>query len=311
MTSTTRPDPLVDIVGDVLARAERVLGLETAPAAHRTARARLGRMVADQRDRAADPGVAAACAATANLVGLGVLGDTADLIATSELAGLLGHERLARLQHRHGWQLESDPTLPVATAAVRTLLGEEVRDRADAVADTCLRAAYALLRQGVDPTRVAPPLESLEEYVDLAEDGTITEWRQLLAMVLESPWSPETQQLVELAAASGRPHAASVVAALVDLCRAEQEQAERDEVAREVGRLVRSSGVPADELAGRAGLVPGHLESWASGAVMPSAAQMLRIARTSAALQRRAALDPPGRRWLLSVPGRRAPRAVG
>jgi hypothetical protein len=294
---------LLGIVVDVLDRAARAAW--PGPGSHRHHRVawdRLLRLLDGRRDALH---ATATCAASANLVGLAVYGDRADHAALADLAELLGHDRLARLQHRYGRQLEPDASLPIATEVVRRLL-------ADGLGDAGLRAAHALLQQGIDHACPTPQVDSVEELLDIAGNGSITEWRHLMALATESAWSPYAVRLVELAAEAGHPHAASVIAALIDLSREQQAEAERATVAREIGRLVALSGVPEPEFAEWMGTTPNHLSTYASGTVTPSAAVMLRISRTSVALQRRAALEAAvGGRRLLSVPGGRASRAVG
>lgn len=291
---------LLDIVVEVLARSDRPVGsgLRTRGPAW----TRLLGLLDEQRDA---PTATAACAAGANLVGLAVWGAAVDHAALADLADLLGHDELARLQHRVGQRIEPDATLPITTDVVRHLLGGPLTG-----AD--LRAAHALLLQGVDEASPAPGVETVEEFLDIAENGSITEWRHLMRLVRESAWSPHAVRLAELAAEAGHAHAASVIAALIDLSREQQHQAERDTVAREIGRLVALSGVPQAEFAEWMGTTPDHLSTYASGTVTPSAAVMLRISRTSLALQRRAAFDATvGGPRLLSVAGGRASRAVG
>lgn len=310
-------EPLLDVVVHVLARADRVAG--SGHSIFATSWDRMLRLLDDQQEaHHATPTLAA----SANLVGLAVFGDPLDHLALADLAELLGHERLARLQHRHGQQLEADSSLPITTQAVRRMLGEGLRERlladpltaerADVIDDACLRAAHALLLQGIDHGCPSPEVESVDEFVDIAEHGTVTEWRHLMGLAAESAWSPYAVRVAELAQAAGHQHAASVVAALIDLCREQQQEAERDTVAREIGRLVALSGVPESEFATWMGTTASHLSTYASGTATPSAAIMLRISRTSLALQRRAAVEAAlGGRKLLSVQGGRASRAVG
>ncbi|GAA1528500.1 hypothetical protein [Nocardioides humi] len=170
-----------------------------------------------------------ACAASANLLGLALFGDIEDHAALGGLADELGHERLARLQHRYGTALETDSRLPLTTAALRRMLvpGLEVRlaahprtaRRSEAIDHACLRAAHALLVQGVDRAWTVPTLDSVEELADIAAHGTIAEWRHHVAMVIADPWSPYTTRIVELARLSGKRHVAIVIATIIDLCR--------------------------------------------------------------------------------------------
>ena len=316
-TAEPHHEPMLDVVVDVLARADRVAG--SGHSTYGTSWDRMLRLLGEQQEaQHATPTLAA----TANLVGLALFGDPLDHAALADLAEVLGHDRLARIQHRHGQQLEADPSLPITTRAVRRMLAEGLRERlladpvtaarAEVVDDASLRAAHALLLQGIDRSCPAPTVESVDEFLDVAAHGTVTEWRHLMALATESAWSPYAVRLAELAQDAGHQHAASVIAALIDLCREQQQEAERATVAREIGRLVALSGVPEGEFAAWMGTTASRLSTYASGTVTPSAAVMLRISRTSLALQRRAAVEAAvGGRRLLSVPGGRASRAVG
>lgn len=189
-----------------------------------------------------------ACAATANLVGLALFGDVEDHAALCGLADELGHRRLAGLQHRYGSALETDSRLPLTTAAMRRLLGPglgrrlathpRTTARSEAVDDASLRAAHALLVQGIDRAWTVPPLDSVEEFVDIAANGTVNEWRHHVAMIITDPWSPYARRVVELARQVGTSHPAVVVTALVALCR-EQPLDERPGLARPVSRRTR------------------------------------------------------------------------
>lgn len=189
-----------------------------------------------------------ACAAAANLFGLAVFGDVLDHAALSDLAHALGHRRLARLQHRHGSPLEGHPALPLTSRAIRRMLAADLRQRlaedpltehrAEQIDNASLRAAHALLVQGVDRTWVVPVLDSPAELVDIVSHGTVVEWRHQLALVMADPWSPYTTRIARLAEDSGKPYAAQVIASLVDLCREQAAEGGVDPLPREIGGLV-------------------------------------------------------------------------
>lgn len=202
------------------------------------------------------------CSATANLFGLAVFGDTLDHEALADLAALYGHQRLARLQHRHASPLEHHPALPLTTRAVRRLVAPGLAarleidlmtcDRVEEIDDASLRAAHALLVQGVDRSWTVPVLDSVAELRDIATHGTVVEWRHHMAMVLSAPWSAYTDRIAELAQEAGDAHAASVVATFIDLSREHAAGAGLDPLRREIGGLAtagRSLGTPAGVVA--------------------------------------------------------------
>jgi len=209
----------LSIVAGVLDRASGVTGRDL------DAWERLLDLLADHDGTAAIEGTAAA----ANLFALAVFDDVTDHEALTDLAGLLGHQRLARLQHRHGSALETHPALPVTTRAIRRLLRPDLRARL--LADACppelvaevdaasLRGAHALLCQGVDRSWMVPVLDAPEEVLDIVRRGTVTEWRHQMALLMRDPWSAYAVRLTELAEQTGDARIASVVTGLVELSR--------------------------------------------------------------------------------------------
>jgi hypothetical protein len=208
----------LDVLDDTLARTHGV------PSEDHDVWARLIALVEEHRDLSH---TLPACAATANLVGLALFGGLEDHAALAALADELGHVRLARLQHRYGTALETDSRLPLTTAAMHRMLVPRVGRRLahlrtpaldEVFDDTRLRAAHALLVQGIDRSWTVPTLDSVEEFVDIVANGTINEWRHHLAMIIADPWSSYADRIVDL----GRqvsPTQAAVVAIVVDLCR--------------------------------------------------------------------------------------------
>jgi hypothetical protein len=189
-----------------------------------------------------------ACAAAANLFALAVFDDVLDHAALADLSGILGHARLAKLQHRHGAPLEVHAGLPLTSRALRRMVSPDLRERlsedpitehrAERIGDASLRAAHALLLQGTDRSWTVPVLDSPEELIDIASEGTVVEWRHHSAMVMADPWSAYTARIVELAELAGRSYVATVIAAFVDLCREQAAEAGHDPFPREIGGLV-------------------------------------------------------------------------
>jgi transcriptional regulator with XRE-family HTH domain len=67
----------------------------------------------------------------------------------------------------------------------------------------------------------------------------------------------------------------------ISAARSSAEAKEREEVAAEVGRLIKMSGLSRAEFASRIGTSPSRLSTYATGKVTPSAALMLRMARAA------------------------------
>lgn len=270
-------------------------------------------------EHAQHPHATAACAATANLVGLGLFAAPRDYLALADLAETLGHERLARIQHRYGVPLESHPGLQLTTEALRSMLAEGLHerlarhpltaDRLEAIDNACLRAAHALLLQGIDRDWSVPVLDSIDELVDIAENGTIVEWRHHMAMVTASAWAPYTGRLVEIAAESGHAHSAAVIAAIIDLCR-DKAAAEGDPVAHDMASLVALSGASEREVARWAGADPArpaYRRKWAPSHNMRRASEQAAAMVAERRAQREAAAR---RKSLRSIPGGRSRRTA-
>lgn len=243
----------------------------------------------------ADPRSVARCAVLANLVAVVALDEPSDYAATAELASALGARRLARLQHRAGVALEKDPALRWSTAAVRLLLDQHLPARLAAsphtaaearqVAERCALVARTLVLEGLDPDRSTTPLATLQDLHDLADHGSLQDWRDHLGMVAASPWGPYADRVLALAGDSDRPDVLPAVEASIELCREWCRDRERDQVAREIRHLVALSGVSQREFAGRIGTSPSRLSTYVRGTVTPSAAMLLRIQRVSRGLQ--------------------------
>ncbi|GAB4010247.1 hypothetical protein [Nocardioides ultimimeridianus] len=201
----------------------------------------------------------ATTAAAANLFALAAFDDVVDHEALADLVGLLGHDRLARLQHVSSTRLDRHLALPLTTRAIRRMMAPRVgarlvadgcpREDATAVAHTALRGGHALLTQGLDPGWSVPLIDAPEEIVDIVRHGTVVEWRHHMALLVADPWSAYAARLTLLAERTGDTHIAGVVATLVELCREQTTRSGRGAPLRVIeGQLVLggSTGVPAD-----------------------------------------------------------------
>lgn len=282
-----RNRPYHAIVCDALAREARLTGSRDIG----TWRRLLG-VLETHRD---DERAATSSAVAANLVAIAAFGDPADYASLAWLADGLGHERLARLQHRAGRFLEADPALPWTTSAVRRLVAPDLAERllrcpgtaprAGRITESCSVAARALLFEGIDPDWALPMVDSVEELLEVTDHGSIVEWRHHLAMVAASPWSTYSRRLVELAVAADRPHASAAIEACVEMCREKHKDREREQVAQAIRRLVAVSGATQREFASWIGTSASRLSTYVAGTVTPSATMMLRITRTSRILE--------------------------
>ena len=229
----------------------------------------------------ANPRAELNCAVLANLIGIALLGDPDDLAELADLTDDFGGARVAAVQHRAARFVEPDPTYPVTTRAVRRMVGGAPSQRGS------LESAVSLLLEGIDPEASLPVVRTVGELVGLVDGGSVLEWRHHLAMIAASPWSPYSRHLGDLATQASLPAVAALVAQFTEVCRQQNKEREREQVAEEVRRLVAGSGVTQRQFAQWVGTSPSRLSTYVSGSVTPSASLMLRMARTSRLLQER------------------------
>lgn len=120
------------------------------------------------------------------------------------------------------------------------------------------------------------PLEAIETA--LARGG-LAHWRRLAEAIVDDPWGPVARQVEEVLTYSRPYGVAEVMERVIADARAAAETAERAEVAAEIARLVRESGLSRAEFASRAGTSASRLSTYVNGSVTPSAALLVRMHR--------------------------------
>ncbi|KAA1419244.1 helix-turn-helix domain-containing protein [Nocardioides humilatus] len=271
------PGPAYDFhpfVASVLARADRV-----EPVDHPEWERFLGLLDRHRTNAKA----AINCGVLANLVGIAAFGDATDFLALADLSDRLGADRLAAIQHRAARFIEPDATFPLTTIAITRMIGSSGHPAARGSLDSAVK----LLATGVDPDRYLPVIRTPAELLGLVDGGSVLEWRHHLAVIAASPWSPYARHLGDLAGQIARPQAAEVIDRFTELCREQNKEAEREQVANEVRRLVAESGATQRQFAQWVGTSASRLSTYVSGSVTPSASLMLRMTRTSRLLQER------------------------
>lgn len=118
------------------------------------------------------------------------------------------------------------------------------------------------------------PLEAIQTAL---ERGGLSHWRRLAKAIRDQPWGPVARKVEEVLAYSRPYGVAPAMERVVSKAREEAEQAEREEVAAEVDRLVRASGLSRTEFASRIGTSASRLSTYVTGRVTPSAALMVRM----------------------------------
>jgi DNA-binding transcriptional regulator YiaG len=122
------------------------------------------------------------------------------------------------------------------------------------------------------------PMEAIQTAL---ERGDLSSWRPLAAAIRAQPWGAVARRIEEVLGYS-RPYGISAAMERVIVsARQEAEDAERREIAAEIGRLIRDSGLSRAEFASRAGTSASRLSTYATGKVTPSAALMLRMGRVA------------------------------
>jgi transcriptional regulator with XRE-family HTH domain len=128
-----------------------------------------------------------------------------------------------------------------------------------------------------DPV-AAWPTEAIQTAL---ERGGLSDWRRLAAAVDGEPWGPISRRIEEVLAYS-RPYGiAEAMERVIAHARAKAERSERDQVAQEVERLIKRSGLTRIEFAARIGTSASRLSTYATGRTTPSAALLLRMSRVA------------------------------
>jgi DNA-binding transcriptional regulator YiaG len=120
------------------------------------------------------------------------------------------------------------------------------------------------------------PIEAIQTAL---ERGGLADWQRLAAAIRSQPWGPVARRLEGVLSYSRPYGVAGAMEAVVSSAREKAEEAERREVANEVNRLIRQSGLSRTEFASQIGTSPSRLSTYASGKVTPSAALLFRMLR--------------------------------
>ncbi|WP_436697604.1 helix-turn-helix domain-containing protein [Nocardioides sp. BYT-33-1] len=277
------------VIEGVLARRERV---------RRSDRVVWARFLALLDERTDEARSAQLFAVLANLVGVVAFADPDDHRTTAQLAEAIGEQQLARLQHRAASLLEADAAGRWTAEACRRWTADDVPAE---VARACAATAYALVLHDIESgpavpsasaapaAPAAPPVRTVGQLLALLARGSTAEWRAQLDAVAASPWGPYAHELLRLAERSRSPRARAVVETVVDRCRERREASERALVARDIKACIARAGISQRAFAAHIGTSPSRLSSYVTGAVVPSAAMLLRIRRVSRRLRDRAA----------------------
>ncbi|HEX2704599.1 MAG TPA: helix-turn-helix transcriptional regulator [Candidatus Lustribacter sp.] len=130
------------------------------------------------------------------------------------------------------------------------------------------------------------PLEHwpYEALVTVIERGTVGDWARLTRAIRREPWGEVARQVEEYLGQAQPWGVGPLLQRAVDAARAEAERSERETVARHVTDLIARSGLSQAEFAQRIGTSASRLSTYRTGAVVPSAALVVRMELLSARL---------------------------
>ena len=236
-----------------------------------------------------------------NLAAVVERGSADDFRLLARLSTEQGPERVAAVQRDVDALLGAADRLPVTTAAVVamcdrarvvTLLLDDgaTAKEAAATADLVERQAWHLLVSGIDSsgsTDAPPPQVGTAATFDAAR------WRVLLGPLLTAPWSGRADQLQREVVASEDAWLVRLLEGCSAVIRELQAEWDRQAIAREIRRLVTSSGVTQRDFSALVGTSQSRFSTYINGRVTPSATMMLRISRTARTLRKRSAATEP------------------
>lgn len=128
-----------------------------------------------------------------------------------------------------------------------------------------------------DPVETWP----FEGIVAAVARGFLPDWRRLAAAIAADPWGLVARAVHEAVQLSRPYGSADLMEDVIARAREEAVDAERREVAAEIGRLVRTSGLGRRAFAERIGTSASRLSTYLSGTVTPSAALLVRMRRVA------------------------------
>jgi len=118
------------------------------------------------------------------------------------------------------------------------------------------------------------PTEAVQAAI---ERGDLANWHRIVVEIRADPWGRTARQ-VEEALSHSRPYGvAEAMKTVLSRAREAAEASERAEVAANIRKAVKRSGLSRTEFASRIGTSPSRLSTYESGKVTPSASLMLRI----------------------------------
>lgn len=118
-----------------------------------------------------------------------------------------------------------------------------------------------------------------EGLLAAVERGDINDWHRIADALREDPRGKVADELEEVAEAAENPAIPSLLQRILQRSLKDAEAAERQEVAGELQRHLRDSGLDRARFASRLGTSQSRLSTYLTGKVTPSAAVLVRARR--------------------------------
>ncbi|WP_436697602.1 helix-turn-helix domain-containing protein [Nocardioides sp. BYT-33-1] len=245
----------------------------------------------------------------ANALALVSFADDADLDDLEELARQLGVARLADLQEEVLAAIDPASRRPRTTALVVRLAraawaetagdedGRDGRDGQDADGTEgvelrraarlrCADLVTHLLLRGDDQHSAPPPAASRADVLRAFDDGDLPSWRRHVAAIAAEPWAGPGSDWMALLDPDRDAFALACLRAHVARAQRDAADRERGAVAKHIRRTIAEAGISQREFAQLIGTSQSRLSTYVSGAVMPSAAMLVRISQAGDGLRR-------------------------
>ncbi len=122
------------------------------------------------------------------------------------------------------------------------------------------------------------PYEALMAAIDR---GLVPDWRPIFAEIRRSPWGVVARRVGRYLDYRDPDGVSTLFALAIERARQDADRADRADVAARVRAAVQRSGTTKAQFAASVGTSASRLSTYLSGKVVPSAAMLMRIERTS------------------------------
>ena len=124
-----------------------------------------------------------------------------------------------------------------------------------------------------------------EGLVTVIDRGLVQDWQPIFAEIRRSPWGTVARRVESYLSYREPDGVSALFAVAIEHARKATEEADRDAVAARVREAVAASGLTKAEFAQQVGTSASRLSTYLAGQVTPSAAMLVRIERTAAAVR--------------------------